>query len=94
MKLTRIKQIIRESIKELQNNKSLLTEGCIAQGPDTYQHECYCEGTGQGGYCDGSITITRSTNCNTTTVTDCGCCLGMTDPRRGGERAPSGFEMG
>ena len=93
MKLSKLKQIIKESIKELQNKKPLLTEGCTATGPDTYTHECFCEGTGQNSTCDGSITITRYTNCNTHTSTDCGCCLGMTDPRRGGERAPQDIGM-
>jgi len=92
MKLSQLKKIIKESLRELRSRKGLLTEAC------TVMHEvrealCECTGTGQSGTCQGTETYHRFSNCNTITSQDCGCCLGMTGPRRGGERAPQDIGM-
>jgi len=92
MKLSHLKKIIKESLRELRSRKGLLTEACTViyqQRPAT----CHCEGTGQSGTCTGSETYHRRSNCNVSIDRDCGCCLGMTDPRRGGERAPQDIGM-
>jgi hypothetical protein len=89
MKKSQLLKIIRESIKELQNKKTLLTEACTAFGPQITNVECSCEGTGQGGSCGGLQTYERYTNCNVSISMDCSCCIGMIDPRGGG-RAPMG----
>ena len=93
MKLSRVKQIIKEQLRQLKNQKNLLTEGCTAIGPQTVNFECNCEGTGQGSTCGVSQTYYRYTNCNESTTSDCSCCIGMIDPRGGG-RAPIGPTIG
>tara|TARA_R110000737_G_C14238114_1_gene424229 strand:+ start:159 stop:443 length:285 start_codon:yes stop_codon:yes gene_type:complete len=94
MKLSHLKNIIKESIKQLQNQKSLLTEGCIAIGPQSSYYECTCTGTGQNSTCQGSQTYYRYANCNESTTTDCRCCINNPIDPRGGGRAPIGPTIG
>jgi len=73
MKLSNLKKIIRESIKELQlkdTSKNLLNENCVAE---TWTIECLCSINSQTGEyikCDGSAWI--SSSCDT--GHECACC--------------------
>ena len=88
MKLSQLKHIIRESIRELKTKKGLLTENCVAYS-FTEPVQCWCSSADRYIYdCEGTNTVTRYTNCNMTHSHDCGCCTGMTDPKRGEDRAP------
>ena len=91
MKKSQLRNIIRESIRELKTKKGLLTENCAHMaGTETSPHNCMCyraDGISSGA-CEGQKTWTRHANCNVTISHDCGCCIGMTDPKRGGEQAP------
>ena len=47
MKLSRLKQIIAEQLRQLKEQKPLLTEGCTPSDVITPEI-CHCLGTGQG----------------------------------------------
>jgi len=88
MKLTRLKQIIKESIKELQNNKTLLKEDvtCEIWTSPIFPVPCPPDGS-EWGFAESR----RHTDCSWTTHVG-GCST--RPPRDGGDRAPSEFTMG
>ena len=86
MKLSHLKNIIKESIKELQNPKSLLREieECETAASPTFDIKCP-DGS------DGIAQSRRGTDCNWTTFTSCD---GSLRPPRDGNRTPMGPAIG
>ena len=87
MKRSQLRQIIRESIKELQNKKHSLNE---IEECEPWSNISIMDCPRDSGGGQVVITLTRHADCSWSieTMGDCG----KTKPD--GPRAPSGFEMG
>jgi len=87
MKLSHLKNIIKESIKELQNKKTLLTEGCEAREIYGGWHPCLCQTSDPNVTynCNGFLSIVQNTNCSITTYHQCTCC----DSKTGAPMGPT-----
>jgi len=87
MKLSHLKNIIKEQLQQLQNQKSLLTEGCPGRIIWEGTVQCLCG-------CDGYLTLWQMQNCSVHQDLNCGGCPepcpegGSTGGRRGTGRAP------
>ena len=91
MKLSRLKQIIKEQLQQLQNQKQSLNED--VECPPSIIIDCTNDGVNQIGSstCVSVLSITVNGECQYPNC--CDKTTGMVDPR-GGDRAPMGRPMG